>query len=135
LEVISKKFHNDHILTERPTLPVETIMELLEVCLRTTYFQVEHELPSFSHQENIAKQHKNENVDLHEETSNIASACDVDVSTSTKELVSQEEKEGSSAAVQIAGDADRLEEESQSKWARCTCRYERYNNFDCKFCC
>jgi hypothetical protein len=41
LEVISKKLHNDHILSGSPTLPVEAVMELLEVCLRTTYFQVD----------------------------------------------------------------------------------------------
>jgi hypothetical protein len=105
------------ILSGRPTLPVEAVMELLEVCLRSTYFQLDHELPritSFFHHENIAKQHNNENVDLHEETSNSAPTCDVDVSTSKKVHVSQEEEEGSLAAVQTAEDADRLEEESQS---------------------
>jgi hypothetical protein len=70
-------------------------------------------ITSFFHQENIAEQHKSENVDLHEETSNITPTCVIDVSTSKKELVSQEEKEGSSVAVQTAGDADFLEKESQ----------------------
>jgi hypothetical protein len=92
-------------------------------------------ITSFFHQENIAEQHNNENVDLHGETSNSTSTCDVDVSTSKKELVSQEEKEGSSAAaVQAAGDAGCLERVT-IEWARCACRSERYNNFDCEFCC
>jgi hypothetical protein len=33
--------HNDDARAERSTLHVEIIMELLEVCLRTTYFQVD----------------------------------------------------------------------------------------------
>jgi hypothetical protein len=41
LQVIRNKLHNDHILTERSSLEVEAIMELLEVCLTTTYFQVD----------------------------------------------------------------------------------------------
>jgi hypothetical protein len=49
-------------------------------------------ITSISHQENIAEQHNNENVDLHEETSNGASTYDVDVSTSKIELVSRKEK-------------------------------------------
>jgi hypothetical protein len=41
LQVIRNKLHNDDILAERSVLLVEAIMELLEVCLRTTYFQVD----------------------------------------------------------------------------------------------
>jgi hypothetical protein len=41
LEVIRDKLTNDDTLTERSALQVEVIMELLEVCLRTTYFQVD----------------------------------------------------------------------------------------------
>jgi hypothetical protein len=88
-------------------------------------------ITSFFHQENIAEQHNNENVNLHKETS----TCDVDVSISKKELVSHEEKEGSSAAIQADGDADCLEKRVTIEWARCTCRCESYNNFDCEFCC
>jgi hypothetical protein len=35
------KLHNDDTLVEQPVLQVEAIMALLEVCLRTTYFQVD----------------------------------------------------------------------------------------------
>jgi hypothetical protein len=41
LEVIIDKLNNDDTLAERSALQVEAIMELLEVCLRTTYFQVD----------------------------------------------------------------------------------------------
>jgi hypothetical protein len=41
LQVISSKLHNDDTLAERPVLLFEAIMELLESCLRTTYFQVD----------------------------------------------------------------------------------------------
>jgi hypothetical protein len=41
LQVIRNKFHNDNTLADRSVLQAEAIMELLEVCLRTTYFQVE----------------------------------------------------------------------------------------------
>jgi hypothetical protein len=39
LEVIRDKLNNDDTLAERSALQVEAIMELLEVCLRTMYFQ------------------------------------------------------------------------------------------------
>jgi hypothetical protein len=41
LQVISSKLHNDDTLAERSVLQTEAIMELLEFCLRTTYFQVD----------------------------------------------------------------------------------------------
>jgi hypothetical protein len=41
LQVIRNKLHNDDKLAEWPVLQVEAIMELLEVCLRTIYFQVD----------------------------------------------------------------------------------------------
>jgi hypothetical protein len=41
LQVIRNKPHNDDPLVERSVLQVETILELLEVCLRTTDFQVD----------------------------------------------------------------------------------------------
>jgi hypothetical protein len=41
LHVIRNKLHNDDMLVERSVLQVKAIMELLEVCLRTTYFQVD----------------------------------------------------------------------------------------------
>jgi hypothetical protein len=41
LQVIRNKLHNDDTWAERSVLQVEAIMELLEVCLRTTYFQVD----------------------------------------------------------------------------------------------
>jgi hypothetical protein len=41
LQVIGNKLHNDDTLAERSVLQVEDIMELLEVYLRTTYFQVD----------------------------------------------------------------------------------------------
>jgi hypothetical protein len=41
LQVIRNKLQNDHALTERSSLEVEAIMELLEVCLKTTCFQVD----------------------------------------------------------------------------------------------
>jgi hypothetical protein len=44
LQVIRNKLHNDDTLVERSILQVEAIVELLEVFLRTTYFQVD-EIP------------------------------------------------------------------------------------------
>jgi hypothetical protein len=41
LQVINNKLTNDNTLAERSILKVEAIMELLDVCLRTTYFQVD----------------------------------------------------------------------------------------------
>jgi hypothetical protein len=41
LQIIRNKLHNDDTLAERSVLQVIVIMELLEVCLRTTYFQVD----------------------------------------------------------------------------------------------
>ncbi|PNF20184.1 hypothetical protein B7P43_G16972 [Cryptotermes secundus] len=41
LHIIEKKLHDDVTLAERSVLQVGAIMELLEVCLRTTYFQVD----------------------------------------------------------------------------------------------
>ncbi|XP_023710144.1 uncharacterized protein LOC111865932 [Cryptotermes secundus] len=41
LQIIENKLHNDVTLMERSVLQVEAIMELLEVCLRTTCFQVD----------------------------------------------------------------------------------------------
>jgi hypothetical protein len=41
LQVIRDMLHNDDTLAERSVSQVEAIMELLEVCLRTTYFQVD----------------------------------------------------------------------------------------------
>jgi hypothetical protein len=41
LQVIINKLHNDDTLVERSALQIEDVMELLEVCLRTTYFQVD----------------------------------------------------------------------------------------------
>jgi hypothetical protein len=41
LQVIRNKLQNDHTLTELSSLEVGAIMELLEVCLKTTYFQVD----------------------------------------------------------------------------------------------
>jgi hypothetical protein len=38
--VIRNVLYNDSTLTEWSTLQVNTVMELLDVCLRTTYFQV-----------------------------------------------------------------------------------------------
>jgi hypothetical protein len=40
-QVIRNKLHNNDTLMEWSVLQVEAIMELLEVCLRTTYFQME----------------------------------------------------------------------------------------------
>jgi hypothetical protein len=40
-QVIRNKLQNDHKLTERSSLEVGAIMELLEFCLKTTYFQVD----------------------------------------------------------------------------------------------
>jgi hypothetical protein len=41
LQIIENKFHNDDKLAELSILQVEAIMELLEVCLRIAYFQVD----------------------------------------------------------------------------------------------
>jgi hypothetical protein len=41
LQVIRNKLHNDDTLVERSVFQVKAIMELLEVCLRTTYFQAD----------------------------------------------------------------------------------------------
>jgi hypothetical protein len=41
LQVVRNKLHNDNTLAEQSVLQVKTIMELLEVCLRTTYFQID----------------------------------------------------------------------------------------------
>jgi hypothetical protein len=41
LQVIRYKLHNDSTLAEPSVLQVEAIMELLEICLRTTYFHVD----------------------------------------------------------------------------------------------
>lgn len=41
LKVIRNKLHNDDTLVERSVLQIETIVEMLEVCLRTEYFQVD----------------------------------------------------------------------------------------------
>jgi hypothetical protein len=41
LQVIRNKLHNDDMLVERSVLQVEAFIELLRVCLRTTYFQVD----------------------------------------------------------------------------------------------
>jgi hypothetical protein len=41
LQVIRNKLQNDHTLTERSSLEVGAIMELLGVCLKTTCFQVD----------------------------------------------------------------------------------------------
>jgi hypothetical protein len=43
LQVISSKLHNYDTLVERSALQSEAIVEMLEVCLRTTYFQVDDE--------------------------------------------------------------------------------------------
>jgi hypothetical protein len=40
LQIIENKLHNDATLVERSILQVEALMELVEICLRTTYFQV-----------------------------------------------------------------------------------------------
>jgi hypothetical protein len=41
LQVIKNKLYNDDTLAELSVLQIEVIMELLEVCWRTTYFQVD----------------------------------------------------------------------------------------------
>jgi predicted GIY-YIG superfamily endonuclease len=41
LQVIRSRLEDDNTLAERSVLEVEAVMELLEVCLRTTYFQVD----------------------------------------------------------------------------------------------
>ncbi|PNF14821.1 hypothetical protein B7P43_G06341, partial [Cryptotermes secundus] len=41
LQVIRSRLSNDNTLAERSVLKVEAIMELLDVCLRTTYFQMD----------------------------------------------------------------------------------------------
>jgi hypothetical protein len=42
LQVIRIKLHNEDMLADLSVLQVEAYMELLEVCLRTTYFQVDN---------------------------------------------------------------------------------------------
>jgi hypothetical protein len=41
LQIIRNKVHNDDTLAEQFVLQVEAIIELLEVCLKTAYFQVD----------------------------------------------------------------------------------------------
>ncbi|PNF18952.1 hypothetical protein B7P43_G14912, partial [Cryptotermes secundus] len=41
LQIVENKLHNDVTLMEGSVLQVEAIMELLEACLRTNYFQVD----------------------------------------------------------------------------------------------
>jgi hypothetical protein len=41
LQVIGNKLHINDTLAERSALQAEAIMELLEVCLKTTYFQLD----------------------------------------------------------------------------------------------
>jgi hypothetical protein len=41
LQVIRNKLHNNDTLVERSVLQVKAIVDLLEVCSRTTYFQVD----------------------------------------------------------------------------------------------
>jgi hypothetical protein len=43
LQVIRNKLHNDDTWAEQFVLQGEAIMELLEVCLGTTYFQMDDE--------------------------------------------------------------------------------------------
>jgi hypothetical protein len=52
LLVISNKLHNDDTLAGRFVLQVKVIMELLEICLRTTYFQVDNKF--FQHEDGMA---------------------------------------------------------------------------------
>ncbi|PNF20263.1 hypothetical protein B7P43_G15436 [Cryptotermes secundus] len=52
LQIIENKLHDDVTLTERSKLQVEAIMDLLEVCLRTTYFQFEDKF--FQHNDGMA---------------------------------------------------------------------------------
>jgi hypothetical protein len=52
LQVIKNKLHNDATLAEQSVLQVEAIVELLEVCLRTTYFQVDDKF--FQQKNNVA---------------------------------------------------------------------------------
>jgi hypothetical protein len=40
LQIMSNELHNNDTLAERSALQAEAIIELLEACLRTTYFQV-----------------------------------------------------------------------------------------------
>jgi hypothetical protein len=42
LQVISSKLQKDETLASRSSLQVDALMELLEVCLKTTYFQVDN---------------------------------------------------------------------------------------------
>lgn len=42
LQVIRNMLHNDNTLVEWSALQVKAIMELVEVCLRTTYFKVDY---------------------------------------------------------------------------------------------
>ncbi|PNF22345.1 hypothetical protein B7P43_G18297, partial [Cryptotermes secundus] len=52
LQIIENKLHDDVTLTERSVLQVKAIMDLLEVCLRTTYFQLDDKF--FQHKDGMA---------------------------------------------------------------------------------
>jgi hypothetical protein len=52
LQVVGNKLQNVDKLAERSVLQVEAIMELLEVCPRTTYFQLEDKI--FKHKDDMA---------------------------------------------------------------------------------
>jgi hypothetical protein len=52
LQVIRNKLHNVDKLAERSVLQIEAIIELLQVCLRTTYFQLEDKF--FQHKDDMA---------------------------------------------------------------------------------
>jgi hypothetical protein len=52
LKVIRNKLHNEDTLVKRIALQVEGIMELLEVCQRTTYFEVDNKF--FQQKEGMA---------------------------------------------------------------------------------
>jgi hypothetical protein len=51
VKVIRNKLKNEHTLTERSSLEVRAMMELLEVCLKTTYFQVDDKF--FQHKDGM----------------------------------------------------------------------------------
>jgi hypothetical protein len=52
LQVISNKLHNIYTLVRWSVLQPEAIMELLEICLRTTYLQVDDKF--FQQKESMA---------------------------------------------------------------------------------
>jgi hypothetical protein len=52
VQVIRNKLHSDDTLAGRSVLQEEAIMELLEVCLRTTYFQADDKV--FEQKEGMA---------------------------------------------------------------------------------